>query len=65
MMTKTPAPSAKTVPGAANAEARVKGARPAKPVQIDAKAFANPKGSAPFVASDGVQVKDNRSKLKR
>jgi hypothetical protein len=61
---KTPMPSAKTVPGS-RAEALVKGARPAKPVQIDAKAFANPKGSAPFVASDAVTVKDNRSKLKR
>jgi hypothetical protein len=61
---KTPMPSASTVPGSA-AEARLKGARPAKPVQIDAKSFANPKGSAPFVASDGVAVKDNRSKLKR
>jgi hypothetical protein len=61
---KTPMPSARTVPGSA-AEGRLKGARPARPVQIDARAFANPKGSAPFVASDGVAVKDNRSKLKR
>jgi hypothetical protein len=61
---KTPLPSAKTVPGSA-AEARVKGARIAKPVQIDARSFANPKGSAPFVASDGVAVKDNRSKIRR
>jgi hypothetical protein len=61
---KTPLPSARTVPGSA-AEARVKGARIAKPVQIDALTFANPKGSAPFAAPDGVQVRDNRSKLKR
>jgi hypothetical protein len=61
---KTPLPSAKTVPGSAYA-AKVKGARPAKPTQIDAKAFANPKGGAPFFASDGVEVRDNRSRLKR
>jgi hypothetical protein len=57
-------PSSKAVPGS-RAESKVKGARVARPVQIEAKSFANPQGSAPFVASDGVAVRDNRSKLKR
>jgi hypothetical protein len=61
---KTPAPSAKTVPGSA-AEARVKGARPSKPTVIDHRFNSDPRGKAALVARDGVEVRDNRSKLKR
>jgi hypothetical protein len=61
---KTPAPSAKNVPGSA-AEARVKGARPSKPTVIDRRFNSDPRGGAAVVARDGVEVKDNRSKIRR
>ena len=61
--TKSPAPSAKTVPGSRAADA-LKGAKRGKPTMI-AKNGSPLRGGQYVRASHGVQVKDNRSKLKR
>jgi hypothetical protein len=52
------------IPGSKASEA-MKGLRPSKPVQIDHSFVADPKGGPYLAAPHGIEVRDNRTHVKR